>query len=278
MQVQDLIVEVRQSDLTRVGVIPSTYLVGFEVTLRKNNVGNWSINLPSDFALADELRATGAGIVVSGPYGVIISGPTVSSTLSKTIEDPEGIWSISGVSDNVVLSDRLAYPQPNNVALTSMTQTADIRTGVASSVMCQYVDYNVGVNAHVTRKISSFIASVNPVIGSTITGAARFEILGELLTNLASIDDLNFSVVQQNSNLVFKVFAAVDRSATVRMDIHNNTLSKSEYGYAAPGLTRAIVGGSGDGTTRTFVNVSTTESVSAETEKLSIGPVTTHVG
>lgn len=265
MEVNDLIVEVRNASLARVGQIPLKYLAGFEATLRFNNVGNWSLTLPADFALADSLRAPGAGIVVTGPAGVILSGPTTSATLDKTTEDPEGVWSISGVDDSVVLADRLAYPDPS-VSDPALSATAnDDRTGKASTIMCAYVDRNMGVYAPSPRRITTMVASADPGVGSTLTASPRFTVLGELLTDLASIDGLGFDVTQVGASLQFVVYQPTDRSAYVRMDISNNTLSKSEYGYSSPEATRAIVGGTGVGTGRTLIEVSSTTATAAET-------------
>jgi hypothetical protein len=48
------------------------------------------------------------------------------------------------------------------------------------------------------------------------------------------------------------------------MDIANNTLSKTSYGYAAPGVTKAIVAGQGQAEDRTFVEVTTAQATSAQ--------------
>lgn len=264
MQVNDVTVEVRNSDLIRVGQITATQLAGFEAVLRLNNVGNWSITLPAGYEMADALRAPGAGIIVTGPEGVILSGPTTSATLDKTSEDPQGAWAISGVDDSVILADHLAYPDPEVSDPALSTTAEDIRVGAASTIMCAYVDQNIGALSPAARRIPTLALSVDPVVGSALTGVARFEILGELLTNLASIDSLNFDVKQVGSSLVFEVAQPVDRSAYVRMDISNNTLSKSEFGYSSPATTRAIVGGAGAGTARQLVEVTSVESLAAE--------------
>jgi hypothetical protein len=264
MKVSEITVEVRDSTLTRVGQITAQYLVGFESVLRLNNVGNWSITLPAGNDMAEALRQPGAGLIVTGPQGVILSGPTTSATLDKTSQDPEGEWQIAGVDDSVILADHLAFPDPSNADPALGATANDVRAGVASSIMCAYVDRNIGVLAPAGRKLTQLAASVDPMVGSTLTGSARFEILGELLDNLASIDSLNFDVKQIGSQLQFVVSAPADRSAEIRMDIANNTLSKSGYGYSSPEATRAIVGGSGTGVSRMLVSVSTSDSVAAE--------------
>jgi hypothetical protein len=98
---------------------------------------------------------------------------------------------------------------------------------------------------------------------------ARFDVMYELLSALADASanagsPLGFDVRQVGSQLNFQVFQPVNRAAYVRMDIANNRLSETTYSLAQPGLTRAIVGGSGDGTARTFLERTSSTSLAAE--------------
>lgn len=264
MQVSDLTVEVRDSSFARVGQLLPQDLVGFEAVLRFNNVGNWSIPLPADHPMADALRAPGAGLIVTGPEGVIMSGPTTGAKRTQSQDDPIGTWEISGVDDSVVLAERLAYPTPTTADVGAQTNAYDVRTGVASTVISAYVNANIGPGAPSARKIPNLTLAPDTAIGSTVTGNARFERLGELLSGLAVIDGLGFDIKQSGTDLEFSVYQPTDRSATVRMDIDNNGLTKTEYTYTAPALTRAIVGGQGEGSSRTLVEVTTSDSTTAE--------------
>lgn len=265
MKVSDLIVEVRDADLNRVGQILATDLVGFTGVLRFRKVGTWEIPLRYDNPLADALRAPGAGIIVTGPTGVLFSGPTQSATRSQSQDDPIGTWTIRGVTDEVVLGERLAYATPSTADVTAQVDEQDVRTGAASTVMYGYVDANIGPSAPTARKIAALALATDTAVGSTVTGRARFENLGNLLTRLAQIDGLGFGIKQDGADLVFSVYEPTDRSATIRMDIDNNVLTKSEYTYTAPTATRAIVAGGGAGTTRAFAEVTTDDSETAET-------------
>lgn len=265
MQVTDLIIEVRNAAMQRVGQILPQDLVGFTAVLRKNNVGNWSIPLPAGHVMADALRSPGAGIIVTGPSGVILSGPTTSAKLSQTQEDPKGTWEITGVDDSIILAERLAYPTPTVSDVAAQTKEYDARTGVASTVMHAYVSANIGATATVARKIANLTAAADPGLGSSVSASARFDQLGELLAGIAAIDGLVFDVRQSGTNLEFLVFAPTDRSATVRMDIDNNRLTQASYVYRAPVMTRSIVGGQGEGTQRIFQEVTNTDSLAAET-------------
>lgn len=255
MKVNDLTIEVRNGSFGRVGQLLPQDLVGFTAVLRFNNVGSWKIELPADHLLVDALRAPSAGIIVTLPNGYTFSGPMTSAKRVQTQDNPLGVWEISGVDDSVILSERLAYPTPSTADVTAQTNEFDTRTGTASTVLYDLVKANIGVNAPAARKITNLTTAADTSIGSTITAKARFDKIGELFTKLAVIDGLGFDIRQTGSNLLFEVFQPVDRSASVRMDIDNNHLSKTEYTVTAPAITRTIVAGSGAGASRTFVEV-----------------------
>ena len=264
MQIEDLIVEVRDSTFTRVGQILATDMVGLKLVARFNNVGSWEITLPQGHPVGETLREPGSGLIVTGPNGVLMSGPTVSATNIKEAGDPNGVWKIQGVDDSVVLGERVCYPTPTTADI-SLQGDRDIRTGLASTVMYAYVRANIGDLAPVEREIPNLTTAADAGLGSTVYESARFDILGELLTGLASIDQLGFDLKQQDGTLEFSVYQPTDRSAYIRMDIENNTLSKTEYAYGNPNLTHAIVAGQGVGERRQLIEVTTTESLSAET-------------
>ena len=264
MRIDELTVEVRDASLERVGQILPKDLVGFKAVMRFNNVGSWEITLPSGHPVGEILRLPGSGIVVTGPNGVILSGPTTGATNTKTAENPNGDWTIQGADDSIVLAERLAYPTPSVADVTAQTDANDARTGVASTVMFGYVDDNIGPNAPLEREIPGLALGTDLGLGSTVYPSARFDILGELLSGIASIDGLGFDIKQVDGTLEFNVFQPVNRSGYIRMDVANNTLSKTEYAYGSHALSRAIVAGGGTGVDRTFLEVTSTESLDAE--------------
>lgn len=264
MNISDLTVEVRDSALTRVGQILPTDLVGLELGLRLNKVGAWRIVLRANHPLVDVLRLPGSGLIVTGPTGVLMSGPTEAATQSKTAADPEGTWEVIGVDDSVVLGERLAYPVPSSASLASQSVAYDTRTGKAETVAKAFVTANIGASAPVARRITALTVEADQARGNTVTSSARFDKLGELLSGILAPSDLAFDVRQVGSQLQFLVFAPTDRSGTVRMDVDNLRLSRSEYSYTAPGATRVIVAGQGDGAARTFIERTSTDSTAAE--------------
>ena len=264
MQISDLTVEVRNASLARVGQILPADLVGFELALRFNKVGSWKITLRGDHPLVDSLRAPGGGLIVTGPTGVLLSGPTASATNTKTADDPTGVWEVIGTDDGVILGERLAYPVPASSSLASQTVAYDVRTGKSETVAKAYVDANIGPSSPAARKISALTIDTDLGRGSTVVANARFDKLGELISSLLVLDGLGFDIRQSGSNLVFEVFQPVDRSSSIRMDVDNLRLEKSEYTYQRPDATRVIVAGQGQGGERTFIERSSTASTTAE--------------
>ena len=266
MRVEELTVEVRDENLNRVGQILPVDLVGFKAVLRFNNVGTWEIDLPVGHPMGELLRLPGYGLIVTGPDGVILSGPTTAAENTKERGNPEGTWIITGSDDSIILGERLAYPTPTTADVTAQTSAYDsVYDETTSTAMYGYVERNLvtGV-APSARAVTGLVLAADTSLGTTVTKSARFNVLGELLTELAVVDGLGFDIKQQDYDLVFSVYQPVDRSLEIRMDIANNTLSKTSYGYAAPGVTRAIVAGQGQAEDRTFVEVTTTDSTSAQ--------------
>jgi hypothetical protein len=264
MQVVDLTVEVRNSSLERVAQITEQELVGFTVVLRFNNVGSWKAVLPANSFAASQLREPGAGIVVTGPNGVIFTGPTTAAKKVQTSDDPEGTWEIEGVDDSVLLLERLAYPDPSQPDAGLQTTAYDEITGPTSTVLYHFVDANLGPSAPVERQVPSLVLAADTSLGSMITGKLRFEVLGSAFTKLVATDGLGFDVKQQGDELVFAVYEPVDRSAEIRLDVANNRLTSSEYTYQKPNVTRAIVAGQGQGEQREILEVASTESENSE--------------
>lgn len=265
MLVSDLTVEVRNGNFERVGQLSAADLVGFTIVGIYCNVGSWSITLPSDNRLVDELRAPGAGIIVTAYDQVIFSGYTVSATLEQSTQNSLGDWKIQGVDDSVILGERLAYPLPSEADVTLQTVASDVRTGAAETVMKGYVQDNISAVAGTVRAISNLVIEDDLGRGEIVTGSARFTNLQELLYGLAQTGKVGFTVEQNDDLLEFKVYKPVDRSATVRMDLDNGQLTRTEYSYGQPKVTRAIVGGPGEAEERVFYEGTTADSLTAET-------------
>jgi hypothetical protein len=267
MQVDDLIIEVRNPSYARIGQFRPGELVGAKFILKFNNVGSWEMRLPQGSRLGEFLRLPGYGVIVTGPDGsVLFSGPTLSAQLVQTSENIDGDWTISGVSDDIVLIERLAYPTPSTADVGEQTVASDDRLGYCETIIKEYVSVNIGPDAPAVRQIENLSIQTTANLGETVQGRARFQTLQEVIYGLAQTSNLGYTIEQLGEGLEFKVYSPVDRTSTIRMDMDNAQLSRAEYAYAVAKATRAIVGGQGEEQYRNFVEVTNAQSLAAETE------------
>jgi hypothetical protein len=263
MQLRDLVIEVRDKSLNRVGQLSPEDLVGATFIKRFNNVGSWSLNINLESRLAEAIRAPGAGIIVNGPIGVIMSGPTLSATLQQSSDNQNGTWIIEGADDSLILRERLAYPTPSTDDVTAQTQPYDNRVGNGETLLKGYVNDNIGPGSPSSRTVSTLTIPADQFRGTVTRASARFKPLQELLNNIATTSGVGYEIVQDAATLKFGVYEPQDRSNSVRMDIANNRLSRTEYAYLSPKATHVIVGGSGEAQERIFLEQTTSESVAA---------------
>lgn len=265
MQLTDLTIEVRDSNFNRVGQLTPADLVGSTFISRFNNVGSWEVKVANGSTMGELLRTPGYGLIVTGPNGVLISGPTTGAVLEQSVTNPLGDWKITGTDDSVILVERLAYPLPSEADVTKQTVAHDDRTGAAEYVLKQYVDVNIGPSAPAERKISNLIIQDDANQGEVVSGQARFITLQELFYPLAQTGGIGYTVEQSGTNLEFQVYVPQDKTDVIRMDLENNQLTKTEYSYLSPKATRVIVGGAGEAEDRLFYEATNTEAQTAET-------------
>jgi microcystin-dependent protein len=267
-------VEIRNSSLVRVGQLSENDLTAFLAIPRMNSLGSWSIKLPNTVlnesgvrvphALCAVLRTQGSGVIFTGPHGVVLTGPMTFAEMEATSDDPSGQWTIEGTSDLVEIAKSLAYPQPSNSSVSSQSVSNDVRSGLGEALMRAYISSNIGPTASAARKLSDLTLSADGGLGILLSKSPRFQNLLELTQEIALGSDLLFDVVQVADGREFRVSAPQDVSSLVRWDIANNQLSKSKYGYSAPGVTRVFVAGQGEGSERTIVEVTTAASLLSE--------------
>ncbi|MEU3265121.1 siphovirus ReqiPepy6 Gp37-like family protein [Streptomyces bacillaris] len=265
MKQADLLVEVRDKTLTRLGTIPADLLT-MDAEDIHNNVGTWKLQINAEHPLAAILSTPGAGIIVTGPSDVLFSGPVTKTETAVTATDPLGTLTVEGVDDTIILSDMLAWPDPANGNANSQNFAYDERTGPAESLMHAYVNANCGPSAPSNRRRAGLIMGANGARGVSVSKAARFQQLGELCKELAEPAGLGFRVVQRGANLVFETYAVADRTKEARLGVVNNTLAGQRVAVSTPQKTRVIVGGDGDGSNRLFVGVDNADSLTAEAD------------
>ncbi len=259
-----LVAQVRNATLARVGILSDDDLASFELYPVRNGVGTWRIELPNlvrnafgswvKHAMAHELAQPGAGIVVALPGGRRVSGPMVTPAYSETTDEPRGKWTFTGVTDTVVLADRLAFPNPNfsDAKDSSNSRAYDTRSGPAETLMHAYVSANIGPDGSI-RRDPRIIMGTDLARGASRIKSARFPTLLELCQELAAPDGLNFEVVQVGDKLEFRTSVPADLSADIRLDVANDTLDSADYSYSGPAATTVIVLGAGEAEERAIV-------------------------
>ncbi|MGM7422785.1 Gp37-like protein [Cellulosimicrobium sp. CpK407] len=265
MLADDLTVEVRDITLARQGIILPRDL---DLTSRVVHcgVGEWTLTLPAEHPLTPVLRTPGAGLIVTGPDDVLWSGPVTTPTLDAGTDDPAGLVTITGVTDDVLAADATAWPQPANGNVATQAAGYDNRSGPAETVMRAYVAANIGPTAPVSRRgLLAQRLTLAPDLGrgTNVVKSARFPVLGELLTEIATVAGLGWRIVQRDDVLVFEVYEIADRTATVRLDVANGGLESQSAATSPPAVTHVLVAGQGQGEARTLLERSTPESVAA---------------
>lgn len=180
-----------------------------------------------------------------------LSGPDGGSD-----EPPPGEVTVNFTNDLALISGRLTYPNPAQPAA-SQTVENYVRTSVNAEILLRdLVNLNAGPGALPERRVPRLVLGAVAGVGTTTSLTTRFEPLGDVLRSVAlSGGDLAFGTVQVGDQIEFRVWQRRDLTATARFSFDLNNLRHVHYKLSAPTVTSAIVGGSGEGTTRTVVEV-----------------------
>lgn len=261
MKPTDITVEVRNVGLGIVGELDSEDM---HFTLHKMyaNIGTWTLSLPREHPLTDSLDTPGSGVVVSLNGEVIASGPTVTFGVTQSYSDPFGTVEFKGVTDTVLVQDGLAYPDPGNLP-SEQTTVHDKRTASCETLMHGYVRDNIGPDALPARQHPHLQMGTNGARGKTVTRKPRFKNLGSVVAGLAKAGRLGFEVIQVADHLEFRTYAVQDKTATVVLDVEDDSIATSVFTRKPMVPTDVIVGGRGHGKKRKFRNVSTADSNAA---------------
>lgn len=215
-----------------------------ELIPRFNNVGSFMLDLPTDSVASKELVKNKAGIIVKKDGQTLFSGTVTSRR--RSFSSNGDTMTVGGKDDNFYLARTLAYPETNGQF---NLKDYDVRTGSAETIMKEYVDYNIGQNAELSRRLLTIEPDTG--LGSTVTGRARFDNLLDLLSSLAiQGGGLGFNVVQVGDSLQFKVYQPTDKTRSAFFSPLLGNLSAFEYSNDDPEANIVIVGGAGEGVNR----------------------------
>lgn len=236
----------RGVNLRRTGEV--TDLTKLEVVGRHNDVGTWVLELDRASAAA-ELMLAAEGLVIVRDGATLMSGPRL--VRQTTLEGGKHKLLLAGVDDNVWLRRRLALPVPGGPPYAA--QAYDVRRGVAETVMRAYVDANLGPGAIVARRLAGLTLAADGLRGAQVVGYARYQLLLELMQELALAGGLGFRVVQVGLGLQLQFYAPADRTRAAVFSTELGNLAGYDYSDELPTATYAYVAGQGEGTARTIV-------------------------
>jgi hypothetical protein len=247
--VSDWVVYARDATLTAVAQIADYQRLA--AVLRFNDVDSWVLDMDAQAPGASSLMRDGAGIVAVLGSTVVLSGPVTGR--ERVFDDKQNRLKVTGAGDAVWLTRHEAHPQPATPAPPYNVQGYDVRTGVASTILRQYVDVNVGPSALATRAVPGLTLAADPVLGTSVTGRARWQPLLELLQLLAIAGgSLGFRLQQSGAGISFSVYAPTDRTASVIFSTDLRNLAAFAWSEQAPEANYVYVGGGGEDTARTI--------------------------
>lgn len=249
---------VRDKDNNRVGEIDN--FTECTLTPVYRDVGTWSLRLSRDAKQAANLTTPGAGIIATRDDQVVFSGPAL--TREHTWDKDNNHVVVSGSSDDVFLLSRLVSPSPGESYAPYTVQASDVRSGVASTVIMAYVNVNLGPGAVSARRRPDFTIDVDPVIGASVRGEARWDSdLLAFIQPLAVTGGVGFRIIQSGTGLVFQVYQPTNRATSVKFSPELGNLAGFQYTSRAPTANYVFVGASGTGTARIIKEFSDNTSI-----------------
>ncbi|MFS0822180.1 siphovirus ReqiPepy6 Gp37-like family protein [Bacillus sp. 1P02SD] len=244
---------IRDSNYKRIGEI--TEFTKLELIPRFNAVGSFVLDIPTDTMAAKELIKPKYGIIVKRDGKTLFSGTVTGRHRSFTVKGDT--LTIIGKDDMKVLAETLALPDPNGDL---NSQAYDVRTGKASTIMMEYVDYNCGPKALPERR--KIVLGNDVGLGNIVQGRARFHNLIEFLSSLAlKGGGLGFNVVQGENGLEFDVYQLEDKTKAAFFSPLLGNLASFEYSQNNPEANFIVVGGGGEGKERILLTKNDNSSI-----------------
>jgi len=266
-----LVTEAHLEEVSAIGIGPGQYFDGS--TPSSSGIGytySWAGAANSSESI-QRVNNVIPGLAPVPVWKTMFSGPTSKPTKKATSSDKKGMVTISGLSDDRILWDTVSFPQPSNPDVATQLSSHDVFSGNAETVMRHYADVNLGPSAPAARKTGSLkeffrLDPVNSNLGATVNKTTRFDYVGDILREIATLRNLRFRVLQVGNILQLQITAVADRSKFVRLDIENGTLQEQSVETAPPRVTRVIVAGQGEGTARQILARVNSVSSAAEIE------------
>lgn len=240
---------------------PITSWTNIDCLIKLNEVGSASFTAPADPDLVDLVETPGNRVCLIRDGAVVCSGPieqtTYSWDASSSGSTEPGELTCSWADNLAYLGWRVTYPDPvHEINAQATNYWAAPANQSAEITMRQLVNSNAGAGAIARRQIPKLILSPVNNVGTTIPVAVqtRLEVLTDILRTLAYAGgNLGFRINDTFTNLVFEVYRPTDRSKQVVFSKRLRNLTNLQINPQAPTATAVLIGGSGTGSGRAFL-------------------------
>jgi hypothetical protein len=249
-----VLIEARGPDREPVGIV--TGWTEAHLVARHNDIGTWSVTIP----LADVPPAVLEAWTARGWAGVrivdedqhdappIITGPITTDADKWGADDPHGgTITVSGVSDLVILRDRLIYPDPGE-AWEDQDPNAYRRVPTsgkqdAETVIRTLVLENLGADALTARRVAGFTVEANLTRGEDVRSATKAVNLWDRVQRLAMLGGLGVRIDQETTGALTMRFYEPTLRVNVLLSSMAGTVLGGTASVEAPTVTRALVAG-----------------------------------
>lgn len=204
-----------------------------------NDVGVWTLILSNEALLASSITINSRVVLKRG--GLTISSGQVQEIRKRSNKGIKTL-TIKGATDNVLLLFRQAMPEPGTTAPPYSTDSHDVRAGIGSTVLIEYVDNNLGPSARTNRIKSGLTFATDPLVGSTVTGEARWETLIDFMARLAlNAGGIGFRIV----DMEFQTYQPQDLTGSIIFSEELGNLVSYDYWLKWPKANYVFVAGQG---------------------------------
>ncbi len=235
-----------------------------QVIQRLNAVGSGSVDAVPDDHNWGLIRDLGSPtVIVRDPQQRVVQAGRLNPIGQDDGEQP--VMKLSWRDTLSYLDNEHAWPNPGT-STGQGSQAVDGRTGYATSIICGFVDANIGPSAPTGRRAPGLIMAGDPGAGSYLADRveARWTPLLELCQGVALVGGVQFYIATRDSFHYFTTRAVLDLSGSVLLDPKIGSVGAGSWTWAGPEATRVIALGAGEGTDRLVLEVFTQESLEQE--------------
>ncbi|WP_058234113.1 Gp37-like protein [Devriesea agamarum] len=214
-----------------------------DAVLRDAGLGTYQISA----VLTERTAAVGPGwrLLIPG----VTSGPIRSISTDVTQNFVKVTW--TGVSELACLAHRVTLPDPLRAPDAQRTDYYRA-TGRAETAIRSLVDLNAGPSAREDRRTQFLTLPPSKAQGNVVTVRTRLKNLLDECRHLAREGGVTFDATWVGDRIEFVVRTPKDLSRQVRFGGKKGGLKNASWSLSAPTTTAVVVGGQGEGASRTL--------------------------